>query len=68
VSQKRKEKIWGLVLVIWSLIAVFALGMLDLEPQIRPVGSYEPPLIGQVVGVVVFLLVAKKYATLKGWW
>ena len=68
MSQRRRAKLWGLALLVWALIAVFGLGVLDLEPQLRPAGAYEPSLIGQTVGVVVFLLIARKYMLTKGWW
>ena len=66
--KSKKARFWGIALIIWFFVAVFALGVLDLEPQIKPVGSYEPLLIGQIIGAIVFFVIAKKYRTLKGWW
>jgi len=68
IMKSKKARFWGIILLVWSFVAVFALGILDLEPQFRPVGSYEPLLIGQVVGVIVFFLIARKYMIIKGWW
>jgi len=67
-KSNKKAKFWGALLAVWALVAVFFLGILDLEPQIRPVGNYEPSLIGQLIGIIIFLLLARKYLVVKGWW